>query len=348
MLRGEAMRVTVKDIANHLGIAQGTVSKALMGKSGVSQKTREMVLKAAEKLGYKVNRVAQTLSRSTIHIGVIAAKEWIEYNGQITEGIEEEAENLSDYNVETEFLWVENPMSDTEVEAAIRTLKERKVSAVLFCLATVEKYIRALQPLVSDGIPVVVVGAGVECKGKLPAVRLDAHTAGRLAAEFMCHLVPEDKATVIFTGNKDILEHSDKVRGYQEEMNDQGRKVIGVFETQDDPDLAYALTQNVLGRHTNLGGIYVATGNSISVCDYIEQQGASGTIKVIGTDIYPETVAKMHKGTMQGIIFQNPKKQGRIAIKTVYKWLSERKAAPEEVLIAPQLVLRSNLNDVFE
>lgn len=342
------MRVTVKDIANHLGIAQGTVSKALMGKVGVSQKTREMVLEAAEQLGYKVNRVAQTLSRSTIHIGVIVAKEWIEYNGEISKGIEEEAEKLADYNVETEFLWVAKPMSDAEVESAIRSMEEKKVSAVLFCLSTVGKYTRALQTLADAGIPTIVVGAGVEGKGKLPVVRLDAITAGRLAAEFMCHLVPEGKTTAIFTGNKDILEHSDKVRGYREEMQVQGRTVVGVFETQDALDLAYVLTQTTLSKYSDLGGIYVATGNSISVCDYLEEQGLSGVIKVIGTDIYPDTVAKMHKGTMQGIIFQNPRRQGRIAMRTVYKWLSERKAAPEEVLVAPQLVLRSNLNGVFE
>lgn len=342
------MRVTVKDIANHLGIAQGTVSKALMGKSGVSEKTRKMVLEAAEELGYKVNRVAQTLSRSTIHIGVISAKEWIEYNGEISKGIEEEAENLADYNVETEFLWVANPMSDVEVVAAIRSLKEKKVSAVLFCLSTVEKYTCALRMLADDGIPTIVVGAGVVNEDNLPAVRLDANAAGRLAAEFMCHMVPRDKTTAIFTGNKDILEHSDKVRGYQEEMREQGRTVIGVFETQDDPDLAYVLTQSILQKHSNLGGIYVSTGNSISVCNYLEEQGVSGEIKVIGTDIFPDTVAKMHKGTMQGIIFQNPQKQGRIAMNTVYKWLSERKDVPEEVLVAPQLVLKSNLNGVFE
>lgn len=337
------MRVTVKDIANDLGISQGTVSKALVGKGGVSQKTRESVLEAAERLGYKVNRVAQTLSRPTIHIGVVSSKEWIEYNGEISKGIEEEAARLADYNVETEFRWVSNPRSDMEVETAICALKKNNVSAVLFCLATAEKYANALNVLTDQGIPTVVVGTSIGGRGCMPAVRLNANAAGHLAAEFMCHIVPKDKTTAIFTGNKDLLEHSDKENGYLDEMNVMGRRVVGVFETQDDPELAYLLAKKIIGKYANLGGIYVATCNSITVCDCIEEMGRSGEIKVIGTDINPSTVSKMEKGVMQGIIYQSPKLQGEIAMRTVYKWLAERKEMPDEVLVAPQLVLKSNM-----
>ncbi|MCR2806306.1 LacI family DNA-binding transcriptional regulator [Paenibacillus sp. SCIV0701] len=45
-------RVTVQEIADMTGVSKYAVSRALSGKSGVSAKTREMILRAAGQLGY--------------------------------------------------------------------------------------------------------------------------------------------------------------------------------------------------------------------------------------------------------------------------------------------------------
>src|SRR5690606_18514804 len=47
-------RVTMDDIARHLGISKYSVSRALAGKPGVSEETRRRVLTAARDLGYRV------------------------------------------------------------------------------------------------------------------------------------------------------------------------------------------------------------------------------------------------------------------------------------------------------
>lgn len=43
---------TIKDIADHLGIAVSTVSKGLNNASDISDETRQMVLDTAIELGY--------------------------------------------------------------------------------------------------------------------------------------------------------------------------------------------------------------------------------------------------------------------------------------------------------
>ncbi len=55
-------RVTQKDIARHLGLTQAAVSLALSNHSGVSQKTKDRVLQAAEELGYVVDPYLSGLS----------------------------------------------------------------------------------------------------------------------------------------------------------------------------------------------------------------------------------------------------------------------------------------------
>ena len=52
-------RVTIKDIANHLGVSYGVINKAMNNKSGISDAMKKKILDAAEELGYRVNKVAQ-------------------------------------------------------------------------------------------------------------------------------------------------------------------------------------------------------------------------------------------------------------------------------------------------
>ena len=51
----------LREIAAAAGISIGTVDRALHNRAGVNPKTRNQVLKIAEKLGYKPNIAARTL-----------------------------------------------------------------------------------------------------------------------------------------------------------------------------------------------------------------------------------------------------------------------------------------------
>lgn len=53
--------VTIKDVAQHSGFGIGTVSRAINSSEGVSQATRNKILKSIETLEYKPNHVAQSM-----------------------------------------------------------------------------------------------------------------------------------------------------------------------------------------------------------------------------------------------------------------------------------------------
>jgi len=60
--------VNIHDLARHLDISIGTVSRALNGRSQVSEKTRKRVLAAAEKLGYTPNQSGRSLRQGATGI----------------------------------------------------------------------------------------------------------------------------------------------------------------------------------------------------------------------------------------------------------------------------------------
>lgn len=57
-----AKRITMQDIADHLNVSKFVVSKALSGKGGVSEETRQKVIKAATQLGYSYRERKRTAS----------------------------------------------------------------------------------------------------------------------------------------------------------------------------------------------------------------------------------------------------------------------------------------------
>ena len=64
--------VTMRDIAEKLGVSIVSVSKALTGKEGVSEELREKVKKEADRLGYRYNLGAKGLKEGrNYNVGVI-------------------------------------------------------------------------------------------------------------------------------------------------------------------------------------------------------------------------------------------------------------------------------------
>jgi len=84
----------MKDIAEMLGIAESTVSRALNGKPGVSQELRNEIIELAEKINYRPNALAQGLARGkTRTLGVIIPDIESIFFTRIFKGVEEAANN---------------------------------------------------------------------------------------------------------------------------------------------------------------------------------------------------------------------------------------------------------------
>lgn len=129
--------VTLKHIAEALGISAMTVSRAINNRSNVDENTRKKVLEKAKSMGYTPNHVAKSLvSSKTYTIGVVIPEISHAFFPEVVRGIEE-VTNQSEYQL---FLTNANEQFNREKEA-IKALRSKRVDGILISSSqTVDDY----------------------------------------------------------------------------------------------------------------------------------------------------------------------------------------------------------------
>lgn len=339
-------RVTMKDISNTLGVSTAIINRALNNKPGVSKELKEKILKTADELGYRVNKVAQSMSRTPITIGVVIPGEWEEYFDVLKKGIEKEFDRLLDYNVESKYYIVNNIHSNRETINTLKNCIEDKVSGVILCDVFPTGLEKIMEELKTSGIPIVMIGGTQNMNDNfLCSVQVDAYLSGKIAAEMLSFLTgseDEEKDVVLFVGNKDNVEHKLKTKGFVDFAKNCNLNIIGIYETLDDDQIASQLAKKIMSEVNTIAGMYIATANSPAVCSVVESNMCK--TKIVSTDIYDKIAEYIEKGIIHCSIFQNLEKHGRTAVKVMYEYLTEQKLPDKIVYVTPQITIKSNLD----
>jgi LacI family transcriptional regulator len=144
-------RATIRDVAEATGLALSTVSNALAGKSYVRDETRALVMKAANRLGYRASAVARGLrTRRSFAIGVLISDVANPASADYVRGVEDVAmsEDCS--------IFLCNTDGDEERQLAkMRTLLDRQVDGMV--LFSQHCSSRAVRTMLDSGPPFVLV-----------------------------------------------------------------------------------------------------------------------------------------------------------------------------------------------
>ena len=285
--------------------------------------------------------MAQSLARKQIRIGVLIPDYWPQFHKHLERGIHMELDLLSDFNVSGIFEHIHSEKSQEEIKEMFNNLISKEIDAIILCPGFNYNYEDALKQIEDRGIPTLLLGNDLTYGKRITFVGVDSELSGRMAAEYARYLIRKNGSVAVFIGNKDIESHKKKADGFMQETKRNPFRIADVYETRDDPELAYFLTEKLVNDFPDIEVIYVATGNSSAVCKYINENDLK--IKVIGTDVFMELINYMNMDIVASTIFQDPLSQGNTAIKTIYSYLTEQKKPPDKIFISPQMILKSNI-----
>lgn len=150
--------VTLKNIAEALGVSAMTVSRALNDRDNVDEKTKQRIQEKARSMGYTPNRVAKSLvSQKTHTIGVVIPKITHAFFPEVVRGIEEIAQD-SDYQL---FLTNANEQFEREQEA-IEALRAQRVDGLLVSSSLTKEDYSFYEGIIGAGAKIVFFDRCIE------------------------------------------------------------------------------------------------------------------------------------------------------------------------------------------
>lgn len=144
-------QVTIKDIAERLGISPSTVSRALNNHPEISEETRQTVQKTAEEMNYEPNALALGLrsSRSNI-IGLIIPEIIHFFFSQVISGIEDIA-----YDAGFHVMVCQSNESYIREVKNVQAMLSSRVEGLLVCVSKETRDFSHFRNLVGKHIPMV-------------------------------------------------------------------------------------------------------------------------------------------------------------------------------------------------
>ena len=326
--------VTLKVVAQHLGLTPGTVSAVLNDSPAarsIPQETKDRIHAAARELDYRPNFFARTLrNKRTNTIGVIAEEIGDSYGSMVISGIEEYL-RTRDYF----FFTVVHRHDPKLLHRYSQLLLQRGVEGFI----TVDMQLTEALMLPTVAVPGHKTLAGVT------NLVLDHDHAARIALTHLLELGHKDIAFMKGqTFSSDSEDRWAAICRVARELKVEIKPELTVQIDIDDPtpQLGYPFAKQLLKRGAPFTALFAY--NDISALGSIRAFAEAG-MRV------PEDVSVIGFDDIEGAAFNVPSlttvrqplaQMGQIAAQTLLERIESKKDSPAEILIRPELVVRQS------
>ena len=331
--RSEA-KVTLKTIAQHLGLTPGTVSAALNNSPAarsIPEHTKNRIIEAAQALNYRPNFFARSLRlKRTYTIGVIAEEIGDAYGSMVISGIEEYLRK-NDYF----FLTVIHRHDPKLLQTYAQMLLTRGVEGFITTDTSLTQKL---------ALPTVAVAGHRRVEG-LTNIILDHTRAAHLALEHLRDLGHQEIAFIKGqTMSSDSSVRWNAICEVAEQLGIRIRPELTIqLEGFDStPGIGYTFTKQLLARKNSFTALFAY--NDIAAI------GAIWAFHEAGLRV-PEDISVVGFDDIPGAAYANPGlttvrqplvKMGQIAAQTVVDLIEGRGEYVPEIAIEPEFVVRQS------
>lgn len=350
----EKKNITLKQIAEKVGVSATTVHRVLSNKGGCSEVLKEKILKIAEEEGYSVNYVASSLRKRTVHIALLFTKSdesFRYYLQEMLEGYKAYKKVINQFNI----VFDEYFYSGTEngEESYLSQLKkfEQDIPVhydglLIFGLLNSEKVSSVLNRLIGKGVSIVVLEKEIISLEGSMIVKPDDCIAGGMAGDLLVKMTGNNGTIVVF--EQDLPNKDLNGEAFQEELRRLGSNIqICRYPLSIQQEQGKYMKQ-ILEKTSELKGIYITsarhTAAYLKSCEEFSRMG----IAVVGSEIFDETYEALQENRLDAVIDKRPYDIGYKALQFLFDKVIKYQNLPECYRVVPRVILRSNSDEYFK
>ncbi|MBQ8833503.1 MAG: LacI family DNA-binding transcriptional regulator [Oscillospiraceae bacterium] len=196
--------MTIKDLSAQTGYSVGTISRVLNHQPNVSDKAREIILKAAAECGFQLNTNAKQLKQQhSTSILVVVKGISNELFASLVESVQARIAGMG-YPLIVDYI----DENDNEVSRAVQLCREKKPLGVLFLGGNREHFLQDFDKITVPCVLVTNDAAGLPFEN-LSSVSSDNVLAARMAID---HLVSLGHRKIVVIGGERQVSDTTKLR----------------------------------------------------------------------------------------------------------------------------------------
>jgi Transcriptional regulators len=319
-------RPRLEDVAAAVGVSTASVSLVLRGVAGPSAQTRERVLEAAARLGYRPDRAASLLARRRSRLIGVMMDVRSSFHAELVEDVHEAAEQHG-YD-----LVLSTVTRTRDEQRAVETLVDSRCEALVLLGPDAPA---AQLTALDRQLPVVVVGRPMPDAG-VDVVRVADDEGVGQAVAYLAGLGHRD-ITYLDGGPGTIA--AGRVRGYDRAMRRAGLTARIVTGDHTEESGMRAARMLLDGDTLPTAVVTFNDRSAVGLLDVLVRAGVDvpGAVSVIGYDDSP--LARLAHVDLT-TVSQNTRQLSEHAVAAVVQRLDGGRTEHREVVLPPHLVVR--------
>lgn len=283
-----ANRITVKDVAREAGVSVSTVDRVLNGREKVREETARIVYEAAQRAGYHAagligQRILEQLPEMTF--GFVFHKRKQEFYQKLAEHIEQavRACPLVRGRVEIEFCPSQSP---SDFAKLMRNMAGR-VDVIAATAITHHDVTEAVVELKAQNIPTFSVLNDFAQSDRQAYIGLNNMKAGRISSWMIATAAKIPGKVAVFVGGHRWHGHELREMGFRTHFREYSPEfeVLDTLINLETRQLTYEATIDLLSRHKDLRGLYVAGGGMEGAISALREMREPGEVALVVNEL---------------------------------------------------------------